>query len=353
MSRIGASILARLASGFRASPEVLATRALWTILTAHQKPRQAFEQLLVSFGMAQDFTDFMALRQEYAVDAENRIDLVGQLADGRIAFALEAKWNSTELRPNQTKAYYARVAPFGLLLYVVPQRRLKTLSERIGQDFDCLPIAREKGHIVLSRPNDGKPAIVVCAWEHLLDVMEKASDGMAAEDVRQLRGMCGDAGQLDYQPFSVNWYDASFRQGVALAVEIASEIFARAEERFSFESVSQATDERTSIGWYFGGVPWAGWFGFEPMAWAYHGQTPLWITIPLQHNANPGTRKAMQRWSASKGVLALTHFYTQENFIVPVPLVGESSRDEVIEKALVVFDELNACYQDDGPVTHA
>lgn len=349
MSRTGGSLLARLASRYRSSSEVLATHALWTILTAHHEPRQAFEQLLVRFGIAPDFAKPMMLRQEYVVDADNRIDIVGQLADGRLGFALEAKWNSTELRSNQTNAYHAAVAPWGLLLYVVPQRRLKMLSDHIGREFQSFKTAKNNDYVVLREANDGKAAIVVCSWEYLLDTLERGSSGMAAEDVRQLRGMCGDAGQLVYQPFTVDWNEPSLRQGVAQAIEIAADIFAAVEQRFPLESVYQATDETTSIGWYFEGVPWAGWFGFEPIAWAYHGQTPLWIAIPLQYGSNKGTRAAMEKWHMAKGLKPLTHRYTTENFIVPVPLVGGLGRDEVIAKALQTFDALHACYPNEGP----
>lgn len=344
MTRIGSTLLARLSSGFRGSEEVLATRALWLILTAHESAKNAFLRLLKRAGLPPHFAQSLAIREEHDVEEHGRIDLVGQLPDGGLAFALEAKWTRTKLRQNQTGGYLSRVKPGGILLYVVPEARLEELTSEIADAFHLGCVAGEKGLHVLRHVTASQAGIAVTSWKHLLNLLVHDCTGMAVEDIRQLQGLCDSISPLEYEPFAYGWDSDPARQGVAQAVHLAPLILARAEKEFALTNVFLAAEETTSIGWYFDGVPWYGWFGFEPTAWAFYGQSPLWIAIPLQKQHHSLTDAAAAEWRKRTGKALIRHRYTTDHFLVPIMLTPGRTQEMVIDSALTQFREVAECY---------
>jgi hypothetical protein len=204
----GTTVLAHLASTFKAKPEVVATSALWYILWRSAAVWQSLLALVGEAGVP--LPDDLDLREQAAVKDLGRPDLAATASDGTAPLLIELKFGAG-LTANQP-ANYLRQLPEGqpgALLFVVPK-------ERVAQVWDELAASCAGAGLALSAVrglSDGAKAgatnphhrLVLVSWEDLLHRLQKeaerASEPGVVSDLVQIRGLYAMVSEDTLTPF--------------------------------------------------------------------------------------------------------------------------------------------------------
>ncbi|TWB34206.1 hypothetical protein [Nitrospirillum viridazoti] len=339
-------LLSRLAPGFRQGGEALATESLRIILEAHQSVRTRFINILQEVGLDKKFSHAV-FRSEYCVKGVGRIDVVAKTSAEELALVLEAKFPSAPLRENQITEYSKKVAAGGVLLYVVPRARMRVMIDLIKEKLGILSSIQTgsiAGLIILRKADESTSGVAIINWDTLLSEIGRVDNADIANDVEQLRSHCNDMELVEFEEIRANTLiDKSLAKEFAQILRLSDLIFQKSMEHFGLKKV-RTYDEMPFVGWYFDGVPWAGWFGFDPVAWAQHGWSPLWLNIPLGKNINLLTNKAKDNWISAGGRQDIILHYYNDYWGIPVDIITIPDQEAIIGYALKCIRGVHEAY---------
>jgi hypothetical protein len=270
-----------------------------------------------------------------------RPDMRGISADGGSPLLIESKiWAG--LTSHQPSSYLERLPGPGVLLFVVPESRLQSMSQEIdvrvsasGEPATTWSTDASIGALRW-RITDGGKAVAIISWQRLIEEIRKAVAGetgceVSLSDVDQLRGFidaaCGMA--ETFQPLlpehvsgrEVPELLASIRIAVDRAVECAIRDlgFRRTKSDDKFDA--------HGVEFEFNGV--AFWFGYYRVAWRQFGATPVWLEVWQRNQKAAAVLDALATLAGGRAnILELPNV---ENWYVPVPLPVQEHEDVVVK----------------------
>lgn len=276
LSRRG-GLLGLLVRQHRLKPEVVATESL-TYLLSSRASRRALDEL--GQALQPKLTAIDEWRGE-VVDPNDRsrVDLAGYIA-GKPTWLIEAKFWAP-LQPTQPGAYLRRLRerPDGLLLFVVPSVRIRTLWPEVMRRVTReLGVARQdtetlgRGGVAQHLP--AGCCIGMVSWDALLSPAIEASTAMTRGRWEQLAELASWQDTEALPPLTED--DLSSATGTQLYKLLGVIDAAATELRAAGWTAT------TSTGWSHNGFrlqcPDAHpmWFGLWLSEW-HHGGHPLWI----------------------------------------------------------------------------
>lgn len=330
------SLFGHLVARFSSGPENVATEALAYILGRSAAARRAMNQLPASLGM--QLPEIRAFKTQAFGDDLSIPDLAGLDATGSTVMLVENKFWAG-LTMNQPAAYLARlpVVGAGLLLFVVPQRRLHTIwpdlvvsAARAGIDVP-LPVSYD-GDLIWGRVEHR--ILAITSWPSLLNRIEaevrSSGDTQILSDVSQLRGLCEHMDSTGFIP-------ASFEE--LTNTEIPRWLLATANlvpemcDRAIAAKIADGKGLRPSHFWHGAGRylrigAAGGWVGIDHKLWARLGIGPLWMTFHANEYGCAGAvLKALAPWLSSNPAKA---FDLDGSAAVPLRITAGATRDIVL-----------------------
>jgi len=278
------TLLAYLAPKMTDKPELVATQALYFILSQSSIARSALTMFSRSLQPA--MAEIASLHSEEHQEQGGRPDLVGRDKNGKPVLILEAKFTAG-LTDNQPLGYLKRLPPGhpSLLLFVAPARRMILWNELMlrCKEGGVLPAS-----MLLDMP-EAKACLIatnhilaLTSWSALLSDLSRAakfaSETSSADDLNQLAGLCQ---RMDSEAF------------VPLCAEDLSQELGALQVQFLdiLDSVWQYTRQEGFAevgGNWTGDQSWQVWrplkrgqlrfyLCLSPARWAQFGPTPLWL----------------------------------------------------------------------------
>ncbi len=275
------TLLAHLASKTRA--EDLATDALTYILN-----QPTMLPLLTAFigEISPAFPSIIDVVSRKATDGLGVPDISARTTSGILLFIENKFWAG--LTEHQPLSYLKALPNSGLLLFVVPNRRVnyiwgllieKIKSER-GVEHD---LTIGSGDLRYGEINQSKK-IAITSWRRLLHFLNDQARTLGYQqiiaDLAQLQGLCDLIDrQHDFVPFTQeNLSDQDTPRRMLGLLSLMDEVFQKCEEDGIFVRRRTMPTDSTATGSEirFNDNVWA-WFGVWWEKWSQHGQTPLWV----------------------------------------------------------------------------
>lgn len=336
------SVLAHVAASLP-QKENLATAALAYILNRSEPARRAFGAVIES--AVGSVARILSVRTEQPTDDANRPDvlLVGE-AGSRVGFVEVKFWAG--LTDAQPVAYLKALAltPSSVLVVLAPARRLPALKNEFQQR------CRSAGLMLAVRSEVAMECsgtrIALLSWTQVLDQLTRATidDRLSAADVDQLRGLCEQMEAEGFFALTREEIDdlATPKRYLMLAGLVDEAVERAVADGIVSVKRLKVTPRKGGYGRYVL-LPRAGcWVGIDHELWAQHGQSPLWIDFGADDWGQAvGVATALRAWLLASPPRA----YRSDDdgrVEIPVPLLSNSTREEVIASFLALIRELDA-----------
>lgn len=346
-----ASVFGHLATRFTTSPENLATEALAYVLARSPSAKRALNGVPASLGIALPTSQvFRTQAASAGADSDVAIpDMAGLDAEGRAPFLIEVKfWAGLT---NNQPAGYLRLLPDdgpGLLLFVVPRRRLHTLwadmSISSAQAGLALPapnlIAQDMVHASV-----GQHHLAVIAWPSLLDRLEAearaSNEDAVLSDIAQLRGLCEQMDLTGFVPVSQQELtNLEVPRRVLSLADLVPEISDRVVG-MGIGNVKglRPTHYAHGTGRFIRIGAAGGWLGVDHRLWARFGLGPLWINFsPTEFGKATAVLKAVAQWTASNPPRA---FEADGSAAISLRILPQRTRNQVVDHLIEQLVELH------------
>jgi hypothetical protein len=339
------SLFGHLAARLSPSAENLATEALAYILARSASAKRALCQISASLNL--QLPEIRSFRTQLSGEDRSIPDLAGFGPDGRAFILIENKFWAG-LTANQPAAYLGRLPENGLLLFVVPQRRLHTIWPDLvvsaGRANVTLPAANLHGHDLLWG-QVGLRTLAVTSWKALLRRIEaevtSAGEDFTLSDVRQLEGLCDHMESTGYLPANMEELTNLEvpRRMLALA-ELIPELCERAAlaGTVSLKGL-RPTHFPYGAGRYVRVGAAGGWVGVDYRRWAKYGIGPLWIAFgPEEFGRGAEVLNAIAGWLTSNPIRA---FDGDGTAVIPLRILPNATRDVVLMDLLNQIAEIH------------
>nr|MDE0500820.1 hypothetical protein [bacterium] len=287
------TLLAHLVPRLTPRVEDAATEVLAFILNRSAACRGGLDRLL----HAEDFKVAPISRVETQVsdDERSRPDMIGYACDGCKPLVVEAKFWAP-LQEDQAVRYLRLLDGPGVLLFIAPASRIETLWWEIRRQMECgEDIAESVDRLeCLESPEGTRRArvahrdsdrhLLLVSWTGLLDILECADPGMAA-DIQQLRGLAQRQDEEAFLPIHPNELGPDFPRRLPWLWRLVDDAVSRGvgEKWMNTEGLAVG-QSREHYGRYFaisdkhGVMDGFLFLGVVFDLWAT-GDTPLWLRI--------------------------------------------------------------------------
>ena len=273
------SLLGYLISRIGTSPEPVATQALAYILRSVEDVGNAFATLVTQAGVTAVQSGRIAAEEKYG---DCIPDLTITDTAGAVRIFVENKFWAG-LTDAQPKAYLDELPAEGVLLFIVPHRRIPSvwgeLKIRCRRDQRDLSGESKGEHITWARTENRTLAIT--SWKHLLDWLGAAAhEGghtSITQDINQLRGLTDKMNAEEFLPL---------RADEITDVNVAGRLinYKNLVEDIIQPVVQDGTAERKAktqgFDWWGRWVLLHGrfflWIGVTLGPWREYGVSPLW-----------------------------------------------------------------------------
>ncbi len=198
------SLLGQFYNRIKGSQEDIASEGLVYILRQSEESRKVINQIIKD-DTALTFSDLEYHTQKVGKDME-RPDISGTDNTGKEVLLIEAKfWAS--LTHNQPNGYLKRLQDNTVLLFLVPELRVRTVFEevksRILKQHNDLEINTEKHSIVIK---SSQKNILIKSWSDILQViklkLEQSNNQILISDLNQVIGLCDTIDNDAFQPIT-------------------------------------------------------------------------------------------------------------------------------------------------------
>jgi hypothetical protein len=271
--------------------ENLATEALRFILSGNPALAEAFARLCISAGgEAKDIASFYT--QEMHEDGSIP-DMFCRDRDGQLVAIVENKFWAG-LTDNQPLAYLRQLKLGGVLLFVVPERRVQSVwIELMNRCKEVEPITSDSGKHTAprGRTSDGR-ILAVLDWMTVLASLDtaaqRANDHRAVSDIQQLMGLCRKMDAEAFLPITaeeltdlgmarrtMNFADLIHEVGEACIAQDIVKTRDVAGSRLVVTHSDHGTGRYILIGGF------GAWLGFDADIWLESGRTPFTLNFSM------------------------------------------------------------------------
>jgi hypothetical protein len=273
------AILADLIGCFADKRENVGTEAFRVILKNSTITRKCFVRFCAQSGV--HFPESLDFQSQSRIEDSGQPDMVGRSEEGRM-LVIESKFDAG-LTENQPVAYFEHLDVPGLLLFIVPEYRRRSVW------FELCKRCRDKGLKIefvpsvpwefLAQVENHRMGLV--SWRttlsFLIDGAREQGDTEAAQDLAQLKALCDRMDQDAFMPFQPEELtDAGIPRRLIQLMTLSSKVVERAEG----QRVCRA-GPRTSGELYQGRFLWLGplyaYLGCFLSFWKEHAVSPLWF----------------------------------------------------------------------------
>lgn len=275
-------------------------------------------------------------------------DMIGFAEDGSCYVVIENKFYA-RLTDHQPNTYLSAHLPQGgLLIFIVPDSRKRSIqfeiSEKLNQSKeDWMPPDPNYG-LSFYRV-DKSNTVAVVGWGGVLKAFEAIPEhnkdknlAQAAEDIRQLRGLCQIMDAADtFLPFrEADLQDQETPRKILNIINLVKETLDEATRR-KIISRKEIYPEFESAGYkvYFKREHM--WFGAFYWAWQHFGFSPLWLYSSKDDKSHLRIRQSLQSWMDLSPPRA---FELEGDIYIPIYIKPDTTKDGVIHYGLEQLREI-------------
>ena len=278
------TLLAQILPMFTGQTERVATEALRYILQQSEAARAALESMLSTAGVEVD--SLTRFQTEAPGDEGERVDLVCYDASGDERVLIEAKFWAG-LTDNQPNTYIDRLPQCGhsALLFIAPAQRMETLWPELRR------IAAKANHTLSSVSEsvdlrcvaiDGSERkMILTSWRAMLNLMAShaGADTKVVSDIQQLLGLTDTMDANAFLPLHSEELGPASARRIQDFLNLVSKVRDRTQSTGLVRWSRRVSNSGGSSGLWGTLADAEIWFGFDPLAWANRGDTPLWVQI--------------------------------------------------------------------------
>lgn len=305
------------------------------------------ETIAVSTGVS--LSPIRYFRTQFSGEDGAIPDLAGFDSNGIVRILIENKFWAG-LTSNQPVGYLQNlpISEPGLLLFVVPQRRLETVwselassSTRVGVQ---LPTAGWHGNNLLSA-QVGCHTLAITSWSTILTQIEAdlkiSGEAECLADLVQLRGLCEEMENTGYVPVTLRELTDLNAPRFLMSMSLITDALCRkaADQSVAF-SPKNARISGNFHAWGFSLNlnGYLGWLAVNLKAWVRYGIGPLWLHFsPNEAGRGREVLQHANAWLSSDPAKA---FDDNGTAIIPLRITPGATIDVVIENLLQQLKEL-------------
>ena len=175
----------------------------------------------------------------------------------------------------------------GVLLFISPEARMETLWVAIERDMEpcseLKPVAAPTG---VQRVEAGCPErhLMLLSWTRLLKQMAaQVNDAAVEKDIQQLRGLVLQQDEEAFLPIHAEDLSPDFARRIVGYNRLVDDAVVARGAADGWIDISRANARAQRYGYgryfYFTGVSGYFWFGVNHEQWAGSGDTPLWLLV--------------------------------------------------------------------------
>ena len=314
---------------------------------------------VIPASLGVDLPELRSFRTQVSGEDASIPDLAGFDGNGRVRLLVENKFWAG-LTPNQPSAYLERLPEYlpGLLLFVVPQRRLHTIwSDLVSSAAKAgvaIPPSSVSGANLISA-RMGVRTLAVTSWGALLDRFEGAGRDAGEHSMLTEVSQVGGVGEeVDTSGDVPAWVEELTNEEVPRRLMAVAGLIPELCDRAIAAGIADGKGLRPTHFWHGAGRylrigTAGGWIGIDHRHWARFGSGPLWITFGANdYGRGPAVLSAVAPWLASNPVRA---FEADGAVTVPLRIAPNATRDAVLDDLLSQMTELHSLLRDLGEAT--
>ncbi len=255
------SLLSYIASNFISQYENVANSSVTYLLNKYPAARKVLQEILSISSVP---THYLT---ELPTKSNGRPDITGLDDAGNKLVIIEGKFWAN-LTDNQPENYLNELSIGGVLLFLVPDKRLKSLGVEIEK-----------------RLNGKDERIVIKSWSAFLELVEiennKNHDNQLASDLMQLKELCKKMDEEGMPPLSMSDLDPMNGRLAYQFVDIIDECYTRIKlwNQSDFKGLNR-TPSKYGHGFYFKAYDLTCSLYFSSYDWfRKEGHTPIWLSI--------------------------------------------------------------------------
>ena len=259
------SLLSHIASNFISQYENVANSSVTYLLNKYPAANDALQEIVDIETMP---THYIA---ELSTDSNGRPDITGLDNTGAKLVIIEGKFWAN-LTDNQPVNYLNELSTDGILLFLVPDKRLKSLELEVTK-----------------RLNENDERIIIRSWSAFLKLVEiennKNHDNQLASDLMQLNELCIKMDEEGMPPLSMSDLDPMNGRLAYQFADLIDECNARIRlwDHSDFTRLN-TTSSKYGYGFYFKVHDFSCHLYFSSFNWfSKEGHTPIWLTIKDQN----------------------------------------------------------------------
>jgi hypothetical protein len=287
----GDTLFGHVMFGLPVPKENLATEALRFILSGNPPLAEAFARLCTSVGS--DVKDIASFDTQQMHEDGSIPDMYCRDRDGELVAIVENKFWAG-LTDNQPLAYLRQLKPGGVLLFIVPDRRVQSVwIALMNRCKEAEPIISdgEMNTAPRGRTSDGR-TLAVLDWMTVLRSLDaaaqRANDHRAASDIEQLMGLCRKMDAEAFLPITaeeltdlgmarrtMNFADLIHEVSEACIAQDIVKTRGADGGRLLVRHSNHGTGRYVMVGGF------GAWLGFDPDIWVESGRTPFTLNFSM------------------------------------------------------------------------
>ncbi len=255
------SLLSHIASNFISQYENVANSSVSYLLNKYPAARKTLQEIL---SIRSAPTHYLT---ELSTKLNGRPDITGLDDTGNRVVIIEGKFWAN-LTDNQPENYLNELSLDGKLLFLVPDKRLKSLEVEIEK-----------------RLNGKDERIVIRSWSAFLELVEiennKNHDNQLASDLMQIKELCKKMDEEGMPPLSMSDLDPMNGRLAYQFADLIDECNARIRlwDYSDFKGL-KTTSSKYGHGFYFKAYDLSCLLFFSSYNWFIkEGHTPIWLSI--------------------------------------------------------------------------
>ena len=286
------TLLAHLLPKYTSSLEDAATDAVAYILNKSDEAMDALNDLLQHGGF--EIEPIKRVQTQVSYEDTSRPDMTGYDKDDVKRLLVESKFWA-ELLEGQASDYIKLLDQPGpaVLMFISPKVRIETLWAAIRRQMEEseLEYVASPSGVYRAKLAGADRHLMLLSWLGLLDSMDAAvSDAAFRSDIAQVRGLARRQDAEAFLPIHPEDLSPDFgRRVVGYNRLVDDAVDARGVEGGWMDiRRARATPQRHGYGRYFSffGVSGYFWFGINHEQWARSGDSPLWLLVGDDVQAN-------------------------------------------------------------------
>lgn len=320
------TLLAYLATKTRA--EDFATDALAYILNHHAGRVVASEFIRL---IKLDFPGITSVRTRTATEGFGIPDIIAETDNGPLLYIENKFWAG--LTEHQPRSYLDALPTNGILLFVVPHRRVdyvwRLLIDRLGGKSNNDSFEQHDLRFRIF----SKKILAITTWHRILQFLDQKlkhdEQRNLSADIAQLIGLCDFMDeQYEYEPWTAtDVSDQQFARKLHGLLNIVDDVLRRAAQAEIIELQRIKQEDSTYAGRdiKLRGAIWA-WFGVWYKPWAELGYTPVWLQL-YKENLEVTTLQILRKIKDNQNIDLLED---EHNYLFPIKIAPGADRDRVL-----------------------